>query len=43
MAKRIYRPKKNTLYVYDCLAFLVGGMFAFPFLLVLTLPLITDF
>ncbi len=43
MTQRISKPKKNPLFVYDCLAFLAGGLFAIPFLLVLTLPLITDF
>ncbi len=43
MKLQITQPKKNPLYLYDFLALLVGGVFAVPFLLVLTLPLISDF
>jgi hypothetical protein len=43
MTQQDFHPNKNSLIVYDCLAFLVGALFAVPFLLVLTLPLIADF
>ncbi len=39
----ITRQKRDPLFIYDCMAFLVGALFAIPFILILTLPLIADF